>query len=80
MKLITLYLPESYIRLLDELVSERFYPNRSEALRVACRDLLSEHGKFRVKTDYVSPGVDAQTAVEQAVELQSRRCRKRFLE
>ena len=76
MKLVTLYLPETYIRLLDELVSERFYPNRAEAIRVSIRTLLCEHSKFRIKTDYVSPGVDAQTAVERAVELQSRRCKK----
>ena len=40
MKLITLYLPEPYIRALDGLVEERFYPNRAEAIRVAVRDLL----------------------------------------
>jgi len=41
MKLITLYLPEPYIRALDLLVNERFYPNRAEAIRVAIRDLIS---------------------------------------
>lgn len=40
MKLITLYLPEPYIRALDSLVNERFYPNRAEAIRVAIRDLI----------------------------------------
>ena len=40
MKLITLYLPESYIKNLDQLVDERFYPNRAEAIRVAIRDLI----------------------------------------
>ncbi len=40
MKLITLYLPEPYIKALDGLVNERFYPNRAEAIRVAVRDLL----------------------------------------
>lgn len=40
MKFITLYLPELYIKQLDQLVDERFYPNRSEAIRVAIRDLL----------------------------------------
>ena len=40
MKLITLYLPEPYIKALDGLVSERYYPNRAEAIRVAVRDLL----------------------------------------
>lgn len=41
MKLITLYLPEPYIRALDKLVNEKYYPNRAEAIRVAVRDLLS---------------------------------------
>ena len=41
MKLITLYLPETYIKALDQLVGERFYPNRAEAIRVAIRDLIS---------------------------------------
>lgn len=41
MKLITLYIPEPYIKALDRLVNERFYPNRAEAIRVAIRDLLS---------------------------------------
>jgi len=41
MKLITLYLPEPYIKALDSLVQERYYPNRAEAIRVAVRDLLS---------------------------------------
>jgi Arc/MetJ-type ribon-helix-helix transcriptional regulator len=41
-KLITLYLPETYIKALDQLVNERFYPNRAEAIRVAIRDMISE--------------------------------------
>jgi Arc/MetJ-type ribon-helix-helix transcriptional regulator len=40
MKLITLYLPETYIKALDQLVDERFYPNRAEAIRPnQCRSL-----------------------------------------
>ena len=42
MKLITLYLPETYLKALDQLVIERFYPNRAEAIRVAIRDLIVE--------------------------------------
>jgi len=42
MKLITLYLPETYIEALDQLVGERYYPNRAEAIRIAVRDLLSD--------------------------------------
>jgi Arc/MetJ-type ribon-helix-helix transcriptional regulator len=41
MKLITLYLPEPYIKALDKLVNERYYPNRAEAIRVAIRDMLN---------------------------------------
>jgi Arc/MetJ-type ribon-helix-helix transcriptional regulator len=41
MKLITLYLPEPYIKALDQLVNERFYPNRAEAIRVAIRDMIN---------------------------------------
>jgi len=40
-KLITLYLPEPYIKALDSLVDDRYYPNRAEAIRVAVRDLLN---------------------------------------
>jgi antitoxin ParD1/3/4 len=81
MKLITLYLPETYIRLLDELVAERFYPNRAEAIRMSVRGLLSEHDKFKIivepqprkATDYKPPSERAQTAIERLVELQSRK-------
>ena len=40
MKLITVHLPEAYLKGLDELVKNKMYPNRSEAIRVAIRDLL----------------------------------------
>jgi Arc/MetJ-type ribon-helix-helix transcriptional regulator len=40
-KLITLYLPEPYLKALQDLVDDRFYPNRAEAIRVAVRDLLN---------------------------------------
>jgi Arc/MetJ-type ribon-helix-helix transcriptional regulator len=47
MKLITCHLPEAYIEGLDRLISQDSYPNRSEAIRVAVRDLLkSELGGF----------------------------------
>jgi Arc/MetJ-type ribon-helix-helix transcriptional regulator len=73
MKLITLYLPETYIKLLDELVSEHFYPNRAETIRMFIRGGLCEHGKFRAKTDFKPPSAEARSAVERLVELQSRR-------
>jgi Arc/MetJ-type ribon-helix-helix transcriptional regulator len=40
LKLITLYIPETYLRALDQLVGEKYYPNRAEAIRVAIRDLV----------------------------------------
>ncbi len=41
MKLITLHIPEPFIKDLDELVQGDFYPNRAEAIRTAVRDMLS---------------------------------------
>jgi len=41
MILIKLYLPDKYVDYLDQLVREHFYPNRSEAIRVAIRDLIN---------------------------------------
>ncbi|MFQ6124700.1 MAG: ribbon-helix-helix domain-containing protein [Candidatus Heimdallarchaeota archaeon] len=40
MKLVTVHLPQEFINGLDELVWQRRYPNRSEAIRNAIRDLL----------------------------------------
>ncbi|MFW9874180.1 MAG: ribbon-helix-helix domain-containing protein [Candidatus Thorarchaeota archaeon] len=44
-KLISVNLPESYLKVLEILVSEGKFPNRSEAIRVAIRDLI--------KTEYL---------------------------
>ena len=41
MKLISLHLPEIYIQALDQLVKDKYYPNRAEAIRTAVRDLLT---------------------------------------
>ncbi|MHA1721179.1 MAG: ribbon-helix-helix domain-containing protein [Promethearchaeota archaeon] len=38
--MLTVFIPESYIETLDILVSEEIFPNRSEAIRVAIRDLI----------------------------------------
>lgn len=42
MKMITLFLPEKYLEMLDTLVVENLYPNRSEALRIATFKFLHE--------------------------------------
>lgn len=51
MKLITLYIPEPYLKALDRLINERYYPNRAEAIRVAIRDLLSMEVWERISSD-----------------------------
>jgi len=38
--LLTCYFPKRYIQELDILVGEGYYPSRSEAIRLAVRDLL----------------------------------------
>lgn len=40
MRLISVYVPEIYLEGLDELVKKGMYKDRSEAIRVAIRDLL----------------------------------------
>lgn len=40
MKLVTLHVPETYLDGLEKLVENNLYPNRSEAIRIAIRDLL----------------------------------------
>ncbi|MCR8433805.1 MAG: ribbon-helix-helix domain-containing protein [Crenarchaeota archaeon] len=46
MRLITLHVPQRFIEALDELVAKGWYPNRSEAIRVAIRDFLKEMKKI----------------------------------
>ena len=46
MKLITLFLPEPYITSLDDLVRKGKYHSRSEAVRLAIRDLLIKEGNL----------------------------------
>lgn len=40
MKLVTVKMPDAYIEGLDELVKDGRYSSRSEAIRIAVRDLL----------------------------------------
>lgn len=44
-RLISVNLPESYLKVLEVLVAEGKFPNRSEAIRVGIRDLI--------KTEYL---------------------------
>lgn len=45
MKLISVNIPETYLKVLEILVEEQKFPNRSEVIRVAIRDLI--------KTEYL---------------------------
>jgi len=42
MRLITLYVPEPDLKGLNELVEQKYYANRAEAIRMAIRDMLKE--------------------------------------
>ncbi|MHA1270412.1 MAG: ribbon-helix-helix domain-containing protein [Candidatus Helarchaeota archaeon] len=49
MQLITLHLPISYLEGIEELIKKKHYPNRSELIRVAVRDLLKSELWNRIK-------------------------------
>ncbi|GAB4305528.1 MAG: hypothetical protein Kow0069_01420 [Promethearchaeota archaeon] len=52
MKLVTVHIPEVYLAGLEKLVELELYPNRSEAIRVAIRDLLkAELGAMTTAAD-----------------------------
>jgi antitoxin ParD1/3/4 len=40
MKMITVHIPERYLAALETLVDNGHFPSRSEAIRVAIRDLI----------------------------------------
>lgn len=46
MRLITLYVPEPYLKALDQLIKKGHYPNRAEAIRTFIRDGLIDEGTF----------------------------------
>ncbi len=50
MKIVTVFLPEEYLGILEKLVEQGRFPNRSEAIRVAVRDLIKTEYQISVKT------------------------------
>ena len=42
LRLVSVHLPEKYVEYIDELVKEKYYPSRSEAIRAAVRDLINK--------------------------------------
>jgi len=51
MPIISVHVPEQYIKAIDELVRRKRYPSRAEAIRMAIRDFILEEfssdGEFR---------------------------------
>ncbi|MFO8019937.1 MAG: type II toxin-antitoxin system ParD family antitoxin [Promethearchaeia archaeon] len=71
MKLISLNLPESYLNILETLVTQSRFPNRSEAIRVAIRDLIKTEYMIdeTLKEKYNSDGTDkVETAISGKIE------------
>jgi antitoxin ParD1/3/4 len=59
MKLITVHLPNDQVTGLDELVRSGRYPNRSEAIRFAIRDMLKDELWSLRGTTYVQQSREA---------------------
>ena len=49
MKMITVHIPEKYLAALEDLVDKGHFPSRSEAIRVAIRDLIRNEIKIQNK-------------------------------
>jgi len=50
MVLIAVFVPPDWISKLDSLVEQGYYPSRSEAIRMAIRDLLKQHDSLKKQT------------------------------
>ncbi len=68
-KLISVNLPESYLKVLEILVVEGKFPNRSEAIRVGIRDLIRTEYLIEesVKRN-ISPALMSQSEIENQIE------------
>ena len=68
-KLISVNLPESYLKVLEILVVEGKFPNRSEAIRVGIRDLIRTEYLIEesVKRN-ISPALMSQPEIENQIE------------
>jgi len=67
MRIITVKIPEAFVRELDELVRSGVYPSRSEAIRVALRELLKKELYNQAE----------ESDVQRVVRVQSRQLPKR---
>ena len=68
-KLISVNLPESYLKVLEILVVEGKFPNRSEAIRVGIRDLIrteyliEESVKRNMSSSLIHPETEIQEII-----------------
>ena len=67
-KLISVNLPESYLKVLEILVSESKFPNRSEAIRVAIRDLIKTEYLIEESIEKNMPPSSIEPEVENEVQ------------
>jgi len=67
-KLISVNLPESYLKVLEILVSESKFPNRSEAIRVAIRDLIKTEYLIEESIEKNKPPSSIEPEVENEVQ------------
>jgi Arc/MetJ-type ribon-helix-helix transcriptional regulator len=51
MKMITVHIPERYLDALEDLVDKGHFPSRSEAIRVAIRDLIKSEMNLQDNQD-----------------------------
>jgi len=66
MRLISVNLPETYLEILEMLVADGKFPNRSEAIRVGIRDLIKTEYRIeeKIKKEYGSisePRIETET-------------------
>ena len=63
-KLISVNLPESYLKVLEILVVEGKFPNRSEAIRVGIRDLIRTEYLIEQSVRNASPSFQSESETE----------------
>jgi Arc/MetJ-type ribon-helix-helix transcriptional regulator len=55
MRMITVHIPERYLAALETLVDDAHFPSRSEAIRVAIRDLIRNEMDLQNKKENKEP-------------------------
>ena len=65
--MITVHVPKGYLDGLNELVRNKRYPNRSEAVRIAIRDLLKQEVWDRQATVINLPDSKGETKSQKKI-------------